>query len=90
MFSRCVYSGAFPDFLEYELGSIYISTNSCFLYIHVSIFSIYVYIIRIYIYFQTSTPQMTFVIANTADGSVNFFQQCKFPQKTTYSIAQKF
>ena len=40
MFPRCVYSGAFPDFLEYELGSIHISTNSCSLYIHVSILSI--------------------------------------------------
>ena len=43
MFSRCIYSGAFPDFLEYELGSIHISTNSYFLYIHISIFSIYLH-----------------------------------------------
>ena len=67
----------------------YIFPQTLIFYISISLYFLYIYIIRICIYFHTSTPQVIFVTANTADGSVNFFQQCKFPQKTTYSIAQK-
>ena len=68
----------------------YIFPQTLIFYISISLYFLYIYIIRICIYFHTSTPQVIFVTANTADGSVNFFQQCKFLQISIACLAQKF
>ena len=95
MFPRCVYSGAFPDFLEYELGSIHISTNSYFLYIHVSILSIcfiytpcisivlwhsHISVLR-YLFLHTSRFYFYILVHFLLydSGSINKLQLCRVP-----------